>query len=74
MPKRKPLSTHQQLQEYRKHAKEKEIRTRKSKTITLDDIEEMRKKELLANPSPLIKLGLRTLELTNKFRKSHGLP
>ena len=62
------------MSEYRAKAKDKEIRTRKPKMITLSDIEEMRKKELLSNPSPLVKLGVRTLELTNKFRKSHGLP
>ncbi len=73
MPKRK-ITTTDQLSEYRSKAKEKTIKNRKSKTITLKDIEAMRKKDLLANPSPLVKLGLKTLELTNRFRTTHGLP
>ena len=34
----------------------------------------MRKQELLANPTPLVRLGMKALELTNEFRKSHQLP
>ena len=34
----------------------------------------MRKQDLLANPTPLVRLGMKALDQTNEFRKSHGLP
>jgi uncharacterized protein YkwD len=69
-----PTSIWDQLRFYRKEKKEKDS-YRPPREITVKDLEAMNKASSMnVGPNDIKRLGIRSLELTNNFRRTRGMP